>query len=149
MRVSSILSKVRVEFCAHFVQFLISNRVSQIQTHIWFTRFQTRKKMKLKHVIFWFMYFKHTIYEKSDHGLHGRNGIWDYYFWLKNDGKKLPRKNIFQIPPCGSHFLLIHFTSQPFLQNRKFIKFPVFREARKILRLEGFQKKIFGVRTYI
>ena len=30
--------------------------------------------------------------------------------WPKNDGEKWSRKTIFEIPPCGSHFLLIHFT---------------------------------------
>ena len=29
-------------------------------------------------------------------------------------------KCIFEIPPSGSHFLLIHFTWRPFLQNHKF-----------------------------
>ena len=42
----------------------------------------------------------------------GQNGIWVkfYHFWPKNDGENWSRKNIFEIPPCKSHFLLIHFT---------------------------------------
>ena len=30
---------------------------------------------------------------------------------IPNDGEKWSRKNIFEIPSWGSHFLLIHFTS--------------------------------------
>ena len=33
-------------------------------------------------------------------------------FLSKNDGEKWSRKNLFEIPPCGSHFLLIHFTTE-------------------------------------
>ena len=35
----------------------------------------------------------------------------NYNFWPKNDGEKWCRKNTFEIPPCRSHFLPIHFTS--------------------------------------
>ena len=28
------------------------------------------------------------------------------FFWPDNDGEKWPRKNIFEIPPCGKSFLL-------------------------------------------
>ena len=31
--------------------------------------------------------------------------------WPKNDGEKWPRKNIFGIATCGSHFLKIHFST--------------------------------------
>jgi hypothetical protein len=36
--------------------------------------------------------------------------IYNYNFWHTNDGEKLSTKNIFEIPPCRSHFFLIHFT---------------------------------------
>ena len=29
----------------------------------------------------------------------------------KNDGEKWSTKNMFEISPCGSHYLSIHFTS--------------------------------------
>jgi hypothetical protein len=32
-------------------------------------------------------------------------------FGLKNDGEKWSRKNIFEIPPCTSHFLSNEFIS--------------------------------------
>ena len=42
-----------------------------------------------------------------------RRGVGDqnffYHFWPKNDGEKWSRKNIFEIPSCASHFLLINF----------------------------------------
>jgi hypothetical protein len=33
-------------------------------------------------------------------------------FWPKNDGESGLEKNHFEISPCGSHFLPVHFTSQ-------------------------------------
>ena len=51
---------------------------------------------------------------KSDHYLPSQNGIWVEFqhFLPKNDGEKWSRKNVFEIPPSTSHFLLDEFTSQ-------------------------------------
>ena len=66
-----------------------------------------------------------------------QNGICikNYNFWPKNDGEKWSRKNIFEIPPCGSHFLFF-FLLTTFEENHKFSNknnyFPEWKKIRNI-----------------
>ena len=47
-----------------------------------------------------------------------------YNFWCKNDGEKLSRKNIFEIPPCTHHVIFITefvlLTKNPFYEVNSF-----------------------------
>ena len=76
------------------------------------------------------------IYEKFNHCLLAQNGIRVkfHHIWPKNDGEKWSRKSIFEISSCGSHFLLIHFTSwkQGLLHKIKNGHLPAWRNFKNI-----------------
>ena len=52
---------------------------------------------------------RYVQYDKSEHHLLGQNRIWVKFlhFWSNNDGERWFRKNVFKIPLCAHHGILL------------------------------------------